>query len=113
MAAVRQSGYAAIRDDITPENLARVFALKPDYIEDWYEYSLDKRTRGGWYLVRNERGWTVGSLSVAYPDEQYVSASEACANFALREIETIYCSLSFRKPKWPRPWKPVHRDRAI
>jgi hypothetical protein len=113
LAAVRQSGYAVVRDDITPADIARHFELHPAYVEDWCLYSLDKRTSGGWYLVRDDHGWTVGSLSVSYPNELYDSGAAACANFALREIETIYCTLSFRKPKWPLPWTPLHRDGAI
>jgi hypothetical protein len=109
-AAVRQSGYKTVRDQITPTDLAQYLSRHPQFIEDWELYSLDKRTSGGWYLLRNERGWTVGSVSVSHPDEQFESAAEACAHFVLREVETIFCIVTFRKPRWPKPLRPGHRD---
>jgi hypothetical protein len=100
-AAVRQSGYKAVRDQITPVDFAQYLRRHPEYIEDWERYSLDKRTSDGWYLLRNERSWTVGSLSVSHPDEQFELAAEACGHFILREVETIYCTVPFRRPRWP------------
>jgi len=111
--AVRASGYASIRDQVTPADVARHLEQNPAYIDAWELYSLDKRTSGGWYFVREESGWRVGSVSISYPDEYFESVAEACSQFVLREVEAIYCGFSFRKPLWPRPWQPRHRDRAI
>ena len=111
--AVRESGYSSVREELTPETVAAYLRQHPDAIDAWELYSLDKRTSGGWYLLREPGGWRVGSLSVSYPDEAFTSAAEACAAFVLREVEWIYCGLSPRTPLWPKPWKPVHRGSAV
>jgi hypothetical protein len=111
--AVRESGYADIREQVTPGMVAEYLRRHSELIEAWETYSLDKRTSGGWYFLREPRGWRVGSISVSYPDEEFASAAEACAEFVLREVESIYCALSLRTPLWPKSRNPPHREPAV
>ena len=111
--AVKRSGYTRIRQDVTPPILAAYLTRHPEYVDQWEMYSLDKRTSAGWYCYREPAGWCVGSLTVSYPDEHYGAAADAFAEYILREVEAIHCSLNWRKPLWPKPWIPKHRDRAV
>jgi len=100
--SVRRSGYAAIRDRITPAILAEYIAAHADFIPAWESYSSDKRTDGGWYLQRTNEGCEVGSLTIPYPREVFTDRAIGCAEFILREVECINCLWPWRRPRWPR-----------
>jgi hypothetical protein len=63
-------------------------AERPDVLEGWLQWSEDKRTSSGWYFSREDEGFIVGHLPDG-PISRFPSMLEACAEFVLREAESI------------------------
>ena len=126
---IRACGYPAIRDRVTPTDVTAHLERHPEYLRAWQNYSMDKRTSGGWYLEQRvesghwllTRGWStrspeftwrVGSLTLPNPDQYFTSAASACGEFILREVEFWYCLLTFRTPRWPARDTPEREERS-
>ena len=95
---VSESGYAAVRSQITADRVTRCLAENPEWASAWAEYSGDKRT-DGWYLSEDglhvgffgRRGFRIDPLRFRDP-------IEACAEFVVREVEDI--------SRWPFGTRP-------
>lgn len=82
--------YAAVRPRLNEAGLAEYVGRYPEVAEKWLEYSENKRTSGGWYLVRTGRNWVVGRLDARCrrTDElSYAGGPTACAAYILRELD--------------------------
>lgn len=86
---VHRSGYRAVRDTITAAEIRQQLSNDPSLIDEWENWSLDKRTSEGWYLLLYGAGGRVGYLGRIDPEVFFPSRSEACAEFILREIASI------------------------
>lgn len=80
------------------EDIRECLERNTDLLNSWLLYSLNKRTSEGWYFKESsERNYTVGYLSKKnnYINElKYSDATEACANYILKEITDIIKSQS-------------------
>jgi hypothetical protein len=84
------SGYAAIRPRLTPQAVQDLLTQRPDLAADWVSFSEDKRTSGGWALIKEGDSWVLtGSASTGSPHEKvlFSSVTEACAQYVLRELD--------------------------
>ena len=87
-----ESGYCAHPESVTSDAIQTVLRSSIHFIQDWLDYSADKRTSTGWYftegLANGERTYFVGYYPGA-DKMQYTKIEEACASFILHEINQI------------------------
>lgn len=84
------SDYRQLRPDISAAILAEYLADCPEVVTQWSMYSDDKRTSGGWYLLKQGPRWTVGRLgqhATRTDERNYDSPVEACAHYILQELD--------------------------
>jgi hypothetical protein len=88
---VADSGFRELRSELTRDNLAAHLAGHPTLVLDWLRYSADKRSAGGWYLMRPGATWVVGRLGGTEQERElrFGSGPEACAEFILRELDDV------------------------
>jgi hypothetical protein len=87
-----RTGYFERRDTLSLEAVRTALAKNPESLEEWLEYSQDKRTGSGWYLRGESGRFEVAHLQAdgRVADERlYTNLEEACANFVLRELAEI------------------------
>jgi hypothetical protein len=65
---VRQSGYRDIRETITATEIRKQLIDDPSLIDDWKNWSLDKRTSEGWYLQVHGEGGYIGYVGRTDPE---------------------------------------------
>lgn len=85
---VAESGIDQCESALSVDAVAQHLARCPYLIEEWIRWSDDKRTSGGWYFLRDDSGYVVGS----YPTRKVLYFSEAtvaCAEFVVREVQSI------------------------
>jgi hypothetical protein len=91
-ALLKYSGYFEMHDRITTESIREALSEHPDYIDDWIQYSEDKRCGSGWFILPNGTGHQVGFYSSKAGITQttnYSDRLEACATFIKNEIEAV------------------------
>jgi hypothetical protein len=86
---VEETGYGAVRDKITVDDIRQELIDDPSLIDEWQNWSFDKRTSEGWYLQLHSDGGYIGYLGRTDPEVFFPSRSEACAQFILREVASI------------------------
>ena len=59
---LKESCYLGNSMVLKQEMLIEFLDRNPKFIEDWAAYSIDKRTRGGWYFITNDNQSVVGCL---------------------------------------------------
>ncbi|HSM51306.1 MAG TPA: hypothetical protein VLA75_07900 [Thermoanaerobaculia bacterium] len=83
--------YRELRSDLSVERLALEIELHSRLVDEWERYSEDKRTSGGWWLLRKGTMWEVGRFVEGDPAnveaETFGSAWIATATFILRELD--------------------------
>jgi hypothetical protein len=82
--ALRRSSYSHIRAGLSALDLQSLLANDPDLLEAWISYAQDKRTSGGWYLLRT------GEIGRVTPREVLPlrpSITEAVADYVLLELD--------------------------
>jgi len=89
-----ETGYANIRDQVTVDAIRVALSKHPKSVADWFQYSCDKRTTGGWYLKEAGSGeFIVGSMAnderTNPHQETYHDKLSACSVFVKREIDSI------------------------
>lgn len=90
---LRDSGIGTERYALTPDNVLHALRKDPSLVDDWIEYSADKRTVGGLYFRCIDDGrYEVGSARGQrwYFDDRLV----ACATFIVGEF----------RPEPSMPW---------
>ena len=55
-----------------------------ELLEGWFAYSEDKRTSGGWYLLRSGE---IGRVGDPESQMQFESLAEAVAEYVVRELD--------------------------
>ena len=91
-ALLKYSGYFEMHDHITVESIREVLVERPDCAQDWIQYSEDKRSDSGWFILQNGADYQVGFYSRKAGITQtknYSDRLEACATFIKNEIEDI------------------------
>ena len=82
--ALDGSRYGELRPTLQESDLLAIVKANPELVEDWLTYSEDKRTSGGWYVLRNGQ---VGQVHVSGGVIQFPSVEEAVAAYVLRELD--------------------------
>lgn len=84
-----ESGYLKQPEAVTKERLTDYLRANPDLINDWENYSSDKRVSKGWYFVKDQSEWIVGYAGVPGQNQKqtFTSGFEACAEFILQELK--------------------------
>ena len=89
---LNDSGYLEF-SDINVSELSKAISVNEERVNDWFQWSADKRVDKGWFFIENAGKYAVGysPATEGYSQFIYDDKAEACANFILREIES--CSL--------------------
>jgi hypothetical protein len=83
------TGYIKNKNDINIEDIKKELKEKPELIQFWLNYSEDKRTSGGWYLLKkNDSTFIVGNID-GRSKSIFTDCFDACATFIKKEIEAI------------------------
>jgi methionyl aminopeptidase len=85
---VHESGIRYHLDQFNEQAAAAVLQCEQALIDDWFAYSLDKRTSGGCYVIQeDEQRYVVGTLE----GERlfFRDATTACACFVVRELHRV------------------------
>lgn len=91
-----ETNYFDSNEQIDESNIYDVLSKKQDkYIQEWLEWSANKRTDEGWYLLAKRNKYVVGYSGMNTDKKQqleFFSSEIACAVFIKREIEHIRTS---------------------
>lgn len=82
--AINRSGYRDIRPTLDWQDLLPYIQQQPELVEQWVMYSEDKRTSGGWYVLRSA---AVGRIEPTETSEQFETIEEAVSVFVVRELD--------------------------
>jgi hypothetical protein len=91
MDVVARSGYQRFAGEIGVKEIETYLDGHPELVPIWLQWSEDKRTSSGWYLVRiDPQTYEVGHLerSETIPMLR-ADATGACATFILAEVRSI------------------------
>lgn len=84
--ALKQARYADFRDSFGAQDLLPLIRDDRALVQQWVMYSEDKRTDGGWYLIRETR--QVGRIGAPREDTlDFRSIEEAVAEYVVRELD--------------------------
>ena len=82
---INESQFQLFYKEIRIEDIIKYLQIHPDLIEDWKQYSDDKRTSGGYYY----RSMHIGSVENKTFDKTFTSDTEACAEYILKEVSFL------------------------
>lgn len=85
--------------DMVQEDLIREVLIKnPEYINQWLQWSEDKRSSEAWYFIKNTNNkYTVGYYgSKKEIKKEYFDAASACAAFIKLDIESLRVAKELR-----------------
>jgi hypothetical protein len=92
-ALLKQMGYPAYKDRITESLIASALSRNSGSVEEWMQWSADKRTDAGWYFMERTPGeFVVGFFSKLGGHKNVVSFADriqACATFVVHELEQL------------------------
>jgi hypothetical protein len=81
--AIALSHYKDLRHSFMPTDLIPLIEANPALVPDWVQYSGNKRTKGGWYLLESgELGELASGVRLQFP-----SMHSAVANYVVRELD--------------------------
>ena len=83
--ALTNANYPKIRKTFEAKDLIALLRSHPEFIDHWILYSENKRTSGGWYVLRDPM--EVGRLIPQRDATRFSSIEEAVANFIIRELD--------------------------
>jgi hypothetical protein len=82
--ALERARYRELRSGVTVCDLLEVLDSEPDLVEQWLLYSEDKRTMGGWYILRNRE---IGRVLMPETRQSFDTLSRAVAEYVVRELD--------------------------
>ena len=94
---LQETGYFELHDQISEDDIRTALLCCRECIQEWIQYSEDKRSSSGWYLTLNDEDlYEIAFLDIkGVPNTtnqvRYESAIDACAAFIKHEIESIRC----------------------
>ena len=87
------TGYFKLRDQISEDDIRTALLCRPECVQEWIQYSEDKRISSGWYATKNDEGCYetgyIADVSTPRNRVQYEGAVDACASFIKHEIDEI------------------------
>jgi len=92
ISALDATGYGLVYDQIGVSELMSALYEDITFIDDWIQYSEDKRVPQGWYFKRIDGAAVVGFNAPHQRSAEtmsFVNAQEACATFVKLEVESI------------------------
>jgi hypothetical protein len=88
-----ETGYFEFRKVITVNEIKKTLINFPEYVDEWVEYSENKRNSYGWYLRSGDGGeFFVGYIQKdgqIQINKKFIYKIDACAYFIKCEIDTI------------------------
>ena len=88
---LQQTGYPNSAGQIAEQDLYKELVANPSFVNDWIEYSEDKRTDGGWYFKQAASGkYLVGCAgNTGIAETEYDDKIKACAKYIKQELDVI------------------------
>jgi len=81
--ALSEVDFDKHKNKVTVDDLRYQIDLMPEVIDEWFSYSEDKRTSGGWYLLRDLR---IGTLMDQTEELSFSESDVAVANYVIKEL---------------------------
>jgi hypothetical protein len=82
--ALNRARYRECRTGLQEADLLRVIEAEPELVDQWLAYSEDKRTEGGWYVLRSGE---VGKVTKPSSRIQFGTIEQAVAAYVIRELD--------------------------
>jgi len=82
--ALRRARFSERRPSFDAADLRLLLEADPELSEAWFGYSEDKRTNGGWYILRSGE---VGRVDDPQARLQFASLVEAVSEYIVRELD--------------------------
>lgn len=82
--ALSRTRYKERRTRFGPGDLRPLLKVHREFAEQWFAYSEDKRTSGGWYLMRSGE---IGRAGDPESQTRFDSLEEAVAEYVVRELD--------------------------
>lgn len=96
--AMKRARYVGYRPTFRPKDLVPIISADPSLVEDWLSYSEDKRTLGGWYILRSGE---IGQVSRPVSGIKYRTIEEAVAEYVVRELD-YWMEPDYFPPDWTK-----------
>ena len=88
---INEAQYLEVRDRVSEQDISDALTRYPEVLDDWMQYSEDKRSMG-WYIVERPKGaFLVGYIGDRGVGESltFANRKDACAAFIKREVDAI------------------------
>jgi hypothetical protein len=82
--ALTRTRYRELRQEFQESDLLRHLQADASLVDEWLAYSEDKRTEGGWFLLRTA---LVGQIRRPAESIQFSSLENAVAAYVIRELD--------------------------
>ncbi len=82
--ALNRARYRECRASLQEADLLRVIQAEPALVDQWLAYSEDKRTEGGWYVLRSGE---VAKVRKPSSRIQFATIEQAVAAYVIRELD--------------------------
>jgi hypothetical protein len=82
--ALRRARYRESREALHEADLLRLVRVHPALVDEWLAYSEDKRTNGGWYVLKSGE---VGQVDAPGSKLMFAAIEEAIASYVVRELD--------------------------
>ena len=82
--ALDRAQYRECRTGLQEADLLRLIRAEPELVDQWLAYSEDKRTEGGWYVLRSGE---VGKVMKPSSRIQFATVEQAIAAYVIRELD--------------------------
>jgi hypothetical protein len=82
--ALRRARYSDRRPSFDASDLRPLLQSDPELSEAWFAYSEDKRTNGGWYILRSGE---IGRVDDRDALRRFASPEDAVAEYVVRELD--------------------------
>jgi hypothetical protein len=89
---LKESGYYESYDQVTIEAIRQALIERPDFVNDWIQYSEDQRCHPSWFFRQNGVDYELGYVSLETDDvpiTKYSDRFEGCAAFIKHLIEQV------------------------
>jgi hypothetical protein len=96
--AMKRARYVGYRPTFRAKDLVPIVSANPSLVEDWLSYSEDKRTLGGWYILRSGE---IGQVSRSASGIKYGTIEEAVAEYVVRELD-YWMEPDYFPPGWKK-----------
>ncbi len=87
------TGYLDAPDSLTVPSLVAELSRSPSLVEEWLNYSGDKRVTSGWAFERTRDG---GAVIAWFPRGERITFGDpvrACAEFIVRELRDLHARM--------------------